>query len=41
VKGASGVAKTGDFKFRKSVEPPLPPVPALNDDARASSDDEG
>jgi hypothetical protein len=29
------VAKTCDFKFRKSVEPTPPPAPAPSDDARA------
>jgi hypothetical protein len=41
VKGASGVAKTCDFKFHKRVEPPPPPALASNDDARAGDHDNG
>jgi hypothetical protein len=35
VKGASGVAKTNDFKFRNNVETQPPPAPAPSNDARA------
>jgi hypothetical protein len=34
LKGASGVAKTHDFKFCNRVEPQRPPAPAPNEDAR-------